>query len=429
MVKVWRGQDLLASDIDGFSDPYCILKVKGQTLKTKNISNTLNPVWDEVLLLGGDSHQHMYLTQRDTIHIRVKDKDFLFDDDLGFVDVALEDVPDDEPTWYSLKSSSSKVKPQGRIFLSVSFFPAQFERKRFEPVSSPSPYQACDPSTGLSHFESANNRAILQVHILQARNLWSSSGLVDPYCSVSCKSQVLRTSTILRNLHPEWRQTLCFGTELGLLRREEDVLEVVVRDWDKCTKDEFLGAVSIPLWALHHTPEQPKWFGLKSRRHKQDLGEILLAFSFRPSPQEFKRPPPLSREARLLLDEMQEDQDLNPREEISSKALYQTYNGRKKYFAASVMVLKARRVDELPGKIKYLCSVKTRYEKPVFTGVSGVLQWNQMVHMCPVNDSGSKGVCQVRVSINFTSLLILFSFCHCVLSKFSCCQSLLFFSC
>ena len=49
--EVLNGRGLASKDINGFSDPYCILKIKEQKFKTEVKKKTLNPSWFEMFTL------------------------------------------------------------------------------------------------------------------------------------------------------------------------------------------------------------------------------------------------------------------------------------------------------------------------------------------------------------------------------------------
>lgn len=50
-VRVIRGVNLVQRDADG-SDPYVVLHLDSQKLKTSVVRNTINPVWNEDLTLA-----------------------------------------------------------------------------------------------------------------------------------------------------------------------------------------------------------------------------------------------------------------------------------------------------------------------------------------------------------------------------------------
>ena len=54
VVKVARAENVWAKSRGNVSDPYCILNVGPATARTKIINNTLNPEWEETLILPFD---------------------------------------------------------------------------------------------------------------------------------------------------------------------------------------------------------------------------------------------------------------------------------------------------------------------------------------------------------------------------------------
>lgn len=87
-VKVCRAAGLINSDFLGKSDPYCEIYVRHErVLRTRMISNDLNPVWDQTF--------HFLVDDIDTqsLNIEVKDDDMGFDDDtLGAVELQLDEA-------------------------------------------------------------------------------------------------------------------------------------------------------------------------------------------------------------------------------------------------------------------------------------------------------------------------------------------------
>ena len=99
--------NLVRSDIIGGADPYCILGMGNQILKSKVVKKTLNPVWDEKLMFSWNG--------LDPLLINVMDKDvFKRDDPLGMLEFDLKPLYDagmivnNETTEYDLKLTDTK---------------------------------------------------------------------------------------------------------------------------------------------------------------------------------------------------------------------------------------------------------------------------------------------------------------------------------
>ena len=99
--------NLVRSDIIGGADPYCIVGIGSQILKSKVIKKTLNPIWDEKLMFSWNGI--------DPLLINVLDKDmFKRDDPLGTLEFDLKPLYDagmivnKETAEYDLKLTNTK---------------------------------------------------------------------------------------------------------------------------------------------------------------------------------------------------------------------------------------------------------------------------------------------------------------------------------
>lgn len=62
-VKVLKASDLLAADLNGKSDPFCVLEVGNDRLQTHTVYKSLNPEWNEVITLPvKDIHDVLIVT-------------------------------------------------------------------------------------------------------------------------------------------------------------------------------------------------------------------------------------------------------------------------------------------------------------------------------------------------------------------------------
>jgi C2 domain len=63
-----QGIDLSAKDLNGFSDPYCVFRLGDQKSKSRTRKKTLNPVWNEALMLN-------LVSSAELLHVTVYDHD------------------------------------------------------------------------------------------------------------------------------------------------------------------------------------------------------------------------------------------------------------------------------------------------------------------------------------------------------------------
>lgn len=113
-VNVVKGTNLLSADLNGLSDPYVVLAYKSQRKSTRVINFTLNPVWNESLLLRSISFD----TQ---IGITCYDHDFDDSDDfLGATHFNIREHPeilDGRPHEYTLNLENKEK--QGSLTLEI----------------------------------------------------------------------------------------------------------------------------------------------------------------------------------------------------------------------------------------------------------------------------------------------------------------------
>lgn len=72
MIKLVSAKKLVNADVVGVSDPYVTFRLGGQQMKSKTISNNLNPIWNEMIMFSWNG--------TDLLYANVWDEDNLSDD-------------------------------------------------------------------------------------------------------------------------------------------------------------------------------------------------------------------------------------------------------------------------------------------------------------------------------------------------------------
>ncbi|XP_071551358.1 uncharacterized protein [Panulirus ornatus] len=104
-LTIIRARDLVAKDLNGYSDPYCVVKVNGEVkYRTRVKKKTLDPEWEETLMTHLPKHP-------DALAITLWDHDAFGRDFLGSVSLREADVRQmsqgDAPVWCALEGTKS----------------------------------------------------------------------------------------------------------------------------------------------------------------------------------------------------------------------------------------------------------------------------------------------------------------------------------
>ncbi|XP_071012110.1 multiple C2 and transmembrane domain-containing protein 1-like isoform X2 [Oncorhynchus clarkii lewisi] len=112
-VKVIRSEGLMAADVTGKSDPFCVVELSNDRLQTHTVYKNLNPEWNKVFTFNvKDIHSVLEVTVYD--EDRDRSADFL-----GKVAIPLLNIQNGERKAYALKSKELTGPTKGVIFLEI----------------------------------------------------------------------------------------------------------------------------------------------------------------------------------------------------------------------------------------------------------------------------------------------------------------------
>ncbi|KAK7929725.1 hypothetical protein WMY93_006120 [Mugilogobius chulae] len=112
-VKVMRAEGLMAADVNGKSDPFCVLELNNDRLQTHTVYKNLNPEWNKVFTFNlKDIHSVLEVTVFD--EDRDRSADFL-----GKVAIPLLRVQNGEQKGYALKNKQLTGPTKGFLFLEI----------------------------------------------------------------------------------------------------------------------------------------------------------------------------------------------------------------------------------------------------------------------------------------------------------------------
>ncbi|XP_046870935.1 multiple C2 and transmembrane domain-containing protein 1 isoform X2 [Hypomesus transpacificus] len=110
-VKVMKAEGLMAADVTGKSDPFCVLELNNDRLQTHTVYKSLNPEWNKVFTFNvKDIHSVLEVTVFD--EDRDRSADFL-----GKVAIPLLQFQDGEQKGYVLKNKKLTGPTKGVIYL------------------------------------------------------------------------------------------------------------------------------------------------------------------------------------------------------------------------------------------------------------------------------------------------------------------------
>ncbi|XP_049643855.1 ras GTPase-activating protein 4B [Suncus etruscus] len=248
-IRIVEGKNLPAKDINGSSDPYCLVKVDHEPIiRTATVWKTLCPFW-------GEEYEVHLPPAFHEVAFYVLDEDALSRDDvIGKVCLTRDTLaahPKGFCGWAHLTEVDPDEEVKGEIHLRLQVKPAPQCR--------------------------------LRCSVLEARDLAprDRNGASDPFVRVRYNGRTQETSIVKKSRYPRWNETFEFELEEGA-----DELCVEAWDWDLVSRNDFLGKVVVSVQSLRAAQQEEGWFPLqpdksKGQRQEDNLGSLRLEVRLR----------------------------------------------------------------------------------------------------------------------------------------------------
>jgi len=241
-IRVAEARNLVAEDLNGLSDPYCIVQVGSHVATTQTIWKSLNPLWAEEFTFLTDKS----LPKTKAV-VTVFDRNEVGKDELiGTFRMPMTNLLHQQPVenWWPLEHMTEKNFVSGEV--------------RVECVYRLSASQ-------------------VDIKVIEARGLTQkdSNGYSDPFVKASHGGAKFSGPVVKKTLNPVWNFSCSFKVTIDTVK---DGIKLVVRDWDMVGASEFMGAVIIPLATLPANVKVTNWYALTSD-HFDDTESKMPVFA------------------------------------------------------------------------------------------------------------------------------------------------------
>ncbi|CAL4957916.1 unnamed protein product [Urochloa decumbens] len=228
-VRVVEGRALTANSKSGKCDPYVKLQYGKALYRTKTLSHTVRPVWN-------DKFEFDEIAGGECLKIKCFNADMFGDESIGSARVNLEGLLDgaSRDVWVPLEKTDS-----GEIRLEI------------EPIKN-------DHNNSLQSSSSNAGAGWIELVIMEARDLVAADlrGTSDPYVRVQYGNKKKRTKVIYKTLSPQWNQTFEFP-ETG------EPLILHVKDHNAVLPTASIGHCTVEYSMLSQNQSADKWIPLQ----------------------------------------------------------------------------------------------------------------------------------------------------------------------
>eukprot|EP00918_Siedleckia_nematoides_P098825 GHVU01216191.1.p1 GENE.GHVU01216191.1~~GHVU01216191.1.p1 ORF type:complete len:328 (-),score=62.97 GHVU01216191.1:361-1269(-) len=217
-------------DAAGKSDPYCKFEWRGEACSTDVVKNTLEPEWNETFPL-----RYNILSDDVPAALRVgvydKDEGAEKDDDLGFVEIDLEEIGVPFEGWLKVKGEGASGEVRVRVERQLAsglnrghtlekgvegVKPVAKAKAKAKPKAGPKAVAAKEAAAKEAVPESVDEQWHLSIK--KGRGLKAmdaSTAKSDPFCRLTWRNVTHETTVQPATLEPDWNETMILKYNVG----------------------------------------------------------------------------------------------------------------------------------------------------------------------------------------------------------------------
>jgi len=246
-VRVIEAVDIPRTDLSGGSDPYVVVTVNDQKVKTKVVQNCLMPKWNEAFkfkLLDRNS---------DKLKFVIYDSDLMKDDEIAHLKLSVRDLQPGRlcDQWFVMKNRKGKKNTQIHLLIHLS---CQGDR----------PF-----------FEKAIPSHVLNVIVVEAAEVPKADliGKSDPYCKLGIHGGQISAKTSWKDNtdSPNWSEQF----QIALNDPATDVMDLQLWDHDVKNNDQ-LSETQIAIGRLPAGKVVDDWWNLEPCKKGKKGGRVHL---------------------------------------------------------------------------------------------------------------------------------------------------------
>ena len=278
----------------GTSDPYAVISLADQQVRTKTVNKTISPVWEEAFDFTGLVTDFTEAP----MELELFDDDLLSaDDSIGFTDVTVEqmaalfDYPPD-PTGTDLKLT---LTTRGTLTINIALIdlviPTFYEASEIM-FGSGGKMSIVSDMWNMPQMAAEVRRkhtlANITVTLHKATNLiaadttlFGGEGTSDPYVTFELAGETHQSTTIYKTLNPIWsEEAFVFESTIDELESDEDGnLNLEVFDDDDFSADDPIGAATLPITTILNAEGQGP---MKYTLNLSTKGQVYITVEVQP---------------------------------------------------------------------------------------------------------------------------------------------------